>query len=99
MQKDHPLAETALVVAATSLPLAAGLAVVLWSRFRAAAHDRALLRIDGRLNRLYAAAAARPVPAWLAVTLPALEEHDDILRVAEACQSRTPGRRPAPAAR
>ena len=87
-----PLTVIALL-AVVGWPLAAGLAVVLWSKARAAARARREAAIDGELKGLYRTVAGRPVPERLALVVEALEE-------AEAMAPRpaaTPAKRPQPA--
>ena len=64
-------------------PLAAGAAVVVWSKVRAAAHARRTAEAENRMRNAYRALEARPVPPRLARVVDALDEGE-----APAAQSR-----------
>jgi hypothetical protein len=58
-------------------PLAAGIAVVVWYRARAARRRR-LAATDDELKGLYHSLEQRPVPARLAMVVEALEEGEEL---------------------
>lgn len=64
----------ALIVAAVTWPLAAGLAIVLWSKARAAARARKLAAVEHGLRSMYRAVESRGAPAHLQMVVEALEE-------------------------
>jgi hypothetical protein len=76
-----PLQITA-ITAAVAWPLAAGLGLVVWSKFRAGAHQRRAMALDGRMRGLYREMEVQPTPDRLALVVDALEEHDAIAAAA-----------------
>jgi hypothetical protein len=72
------------VIATVAAPFVAGLAVVLWSKWRSARQLRALARIDEGVRQVYSAVEAAPVPPPLAVTVDALAEADEMAAMAQA---------------
>jgi hypothetical protein len=66
--------QSATVATALIWPLAAGVAVVIWSKFRAAARARRVAALEGELKNLYQAVEAEPVPPDLSMVIDALEE-------------------------
>lgn len=67
-----------LVSAAVAWPLAAGLALVTWSKFRAGAHVRRATVLENRVRGLYRDVELQPTPDRLTLVVEALEEHDAI---------------------
>jgi hypothetical protein len=59
-------------------PLAAGVAVVAWSRSRAAARAKKAAAVEGQLKELYRQVEARPVPPRLRLVVDALEEGEEL---------------------
>ncbi|WP_374471435.1 hypothetical protein [Phenylobacterium sp.] len=55
-------------------PLAAGLALVLFTKWRAAKRDRALAPVEARLKAGYGAIEASPIPRRLSFVIEVLEE-------------------------
>jgi hypothetical protein len=55
-------------------PLIAGVAVVLWSRARAAAHARRVAAMESDLQGLYQSLESLPIPSRLTMVVDALEE-------------------------
>jgi hypothetical protein len=80
-----------LVVAAVAWPLAGGLALVLWSKLRSAAHARRVAAMEGDLRQLYRTVEGRGAPAHLAMVVDALEEGEAL------AGDRSRADRPAPA--
>ena len=74
----------ATVASAFFWPLAAGAAVVIWSKARAAAHARRVAAMQGQLQDLYRSIEAKPVPARLAMVVEALEEGEELAAGAAA---------------
>lgn len=72
-QLASPL-QVAAVLAAVGWPFVAGLAVVLWSKSRAADRRRKLAQVDAEVAGLYRTVESEPVPDRLAVVVEALEE-------------------------
>lgn len=70
--------QVATVANALVWPLAAGVAVVVWSKVRAAAHARRVAAMEGGLQDLYQTVEAGPVPAQLAMVVDALEEGQEL---------------------
>ena len=70
------------VAAVAIWPLAAGLALVLWTRMRAAAHQRRMASVDNRVRGLFRAVELQPTPDRLALVVDALEEQDAIAAAA-----------------
>jgi hypothetical protein len=68
----------AVAAAAVGWPLVAGLAVVLWSKARAAAQSAKAADLDARLKGLYRTVELRETPPALAVVIDALDEHQAI---------------------
>lgn len=83
--------QIAVVAAAVGWPLMAGLAVVAWSKARAAAQAAKTADLDARLKGLYRTVELRGTPPRLAVVVDALEEH--------AAMQATLAAAPPPAAR
>jgi hypothetical protein len=66
--------EIASIASALLWPLAAGVAVVFWSKKRAADRARRLAEMEGQVRSLYRTVEARPVPQHLTMVVEALEE-------------------------
>lgn len=73
MSLANPLQVTALV-GVIAWPLAAGVAVVFWSKARASAHARKTAAIEAGLKGLYSEIERQPVPPRLSLVADALEE-------------------------
>lgn len=69
-----PPLQIAAAVAAVGWPFAAGLAVVLWSKARAAERQRRTAALEGDLRNLYQTVENKPVPDRLTLVVEALEE-------------------------
>ena len=72
------------IAAVAVWPLAAGLALVVWTKFRAAGHQRRLARVETHVRGLFREVELQPVPERLAIVVDALEEHDAIAAAAAA---------------
>lgn len=59
-------------------PLAAGFAVVVWSKVRAAARAKQVAKMEGDLKDLYRAVETKPAPSRLMLVVDALEEGDEL---------------------
>lgn len=81
--REFPL-QTASVASALIWPLAAGIAVVVWSKVRAAAHARRTVAVDGQVQDLYRSVEARPVPTELSMVVDALAEGEELAANAAA---------------
>lgn len=68
----------ASVASALLWPLAAGVAVVAWSKARAAGHAKRVAAMDDQLQGLYRTMEAKPVPSRLAMVVEALEEGEEL---------------------
>jgi hypothetical protein len=68
----------ASVATALVWPLGAGVAIVVWSKVRAAAHARRVAAMEAELQDLYQTMEARPVPQRLAMVVDALEEGEEL---------------------
>ena len=68
--------QIAVLAAAVGWPLMAGLAVVMWTKSRAAAQAQKAVDLDARLRGLYRTVELRETPPGLAVVIDALEEHE-----------------------
>ena len=68
----------ATVASALIWPLAAGVAVVVWSKARAAGHARRVAAMESQLQGLYRTMEAKPVPSQLAMVVEALEEGEEL---------------------
>lgn len=80
----------ALVVAAVTWPLAAGLGVVLWSKLRAGARARKLAAIEADLRSLYRNVENRGAPAHLTMVVEALEEGEALAGAGARAETPTP---------
>lgn len=69
-----PPLQIAATVAAVGWPFAAGLAIVLWSKARAAERQRRAAALEGDLRNLYQTVENKPVPDRLTLVVEALEE-------------------------
>jgi hypothetical protein len=69
-----PPLELTSIIGAVFWPLAAGVAVVAWSRKRTADRAKRLAGMDGEVRSLYRTVEARPVPQHLTMVVEALEE-------------------------
>jgi hypothetical protein len=69
-----PPLEFTSIVGAVFWPLAAGVAIVAWSRKRAMDRAKRLAQLDGEVRSLYRTVEARPVPQHLTMVVEALEE-------------------------
>ena len=67
-----------MVVAVVGWPLLAGLAVVVWSKRRAAAAARQAADLDARLKGLYRAVELREPPERLALVIDTLDEQAEV---------------------
>lgn len=76
--------QIAAVCAAVRWPLSVGLALVLWSRVRAAERRRRLAALDAGLAGMFRAVQAEPVPGRLELVVEALEERDAMAAPAAA---------------
>lgn len=70
--------QIATVANALLWPLAAGVAVVVMWKMRAAARARRLATAEDQLQSLYHAIETDPVPAELAMVIEALEEGEEL---------------------
>lgn len=70
--------QVATVANALVWPLAAGAAVVVWSKVRAAAHARRVAAMEGQLRDAYQTVKSEPVPAQLSMVVDALEEGQEL---------------------
>jgi hypothetical protein len=70
------------VAAVAIWPLAAGLALVIWTRVRAAQHARRLSHVDQSVRGMFRAVELQPTPDRLALVVDALEERDAIAAAA-----------------
>ena len=70
--------QVATLANALGWPLAVGVAVVTWSRIRAAAHSRRTADAERRLRDHYRRLEDRSVPPRLPQTLEALEEGEEL---------------------
>ena len=68
----------ASVASALIWPLAAGAAVVIWSKARAAAHAKRVATMESQLQGLYHSVEGRPVPSRLSMVVEALEEGEEL---------------------
>jgi uncharacterized protein HemX len=66
--------QVATVANALGWPLAAGAAVVVWSKMRAAAHARRVAALERQLQDAYRTVEAAPVSAQLSMVVEALDE-------------------------
>jgi hypothetical protein len=80
--------QTAAVIGVIGWPLAAGLAVVVWSKTRAAAQARKLAALDGRLRGMFRTVENRGAPAHLARVMDVLEEAERLAPVARPTPKR-----------
>jgi hypothetical protein len=71
-------------------PLAAGVAVVLWARARAAAHARRVAAMEAQLGDLYQTLETQPVPSNLAMVVEALDEGEALASGSNAGKLATP---------
>lgn len=70
--------QLASVGSALIWPLALGVAVVLWSKARAARHARRLAAMETELKSLYRSVEIKPVPQRLAMVVEALQEGEEL---------------------
>lgn len=70
--------EVATVANALLWPLAAGAAVVAWSKSRASARARRLAEIEAQMQSAYRDVEAEPTPARLSLVIEALEEGEEL---------------------
>jgi hypothetical protein len=89
------LPETVAVAAAVFWPLAAGVAVVLWSRIRAAERRRRLALMDERVRGQFRSVESQPVPERFDLVVDALEESALDARPPAPATVRRRGRKPA----
>jgi hypothetical protein len=85
--------QIASVASALGWPLALGVAVVVWSRARAAAHARRIAAMEGELKDMYRAVETKPVPPRLAMVVDALAEGEELA----AARTKGKGRTATPA--
>jgi uncharacterized protein HemX len=83
MSSFAPL-QIAATCAAVLWPLGAGLALVLWTRARAAERSRRLAALQAGLTGLYRAIEAEPAPGRLELVVDALEEQAEMAAQAKA---------------
>jgi hypothetical protein len=76
--------QIATVGGALLWPLAAGVAVVLWSKARAARRTNSLDAVDEQLKGLYRGLEGRPVPPEITMVVEALQEGEELTPEAEA---------------
>jgi hypothetical protein len=74
----------ALAAAAVGWPLLAGLAVVVWSKRRAAAAARKAQALDARLKGFYRAVELRGAPERLELVIDTLDEQAQVEAAAQA---------------
>jgi len=70
--------QIATVGGALLWPLAAGVAVVLWSKVRAAARAKRVATMEGQLKTLYRDVESKPVPGRLKLVVDALKEGEEL---------------------
>lgn len=80
--------QIAAVFAAIVWPLAAALALVLWTRARAAERRRRLTAIERGLQVFFQTVEGQPIPGRLEMVVDALEEHLAIRVQAKAAARR-----------
>jgi uncharacterized protein HemX len=90
MSASTSFLQVATVANALVWPLAAGAAVVAWSRVRAAGHARRLAAAERQLKSTYRTVALQPVPPRLVRVVEALEEGEEL-----AATVRPPRKTPA----
>ena len=76
--------QVATVANALVWPLAAGAAVVVWSRVRAAAHARRTAAVEQQMRNAYRALETRPAPRELVRVVDALDEGEALAAQAAA---------------
>lgn len=87
--------QIAAVAGAVGWPLAAGAALVYWSRLRAAAHARKVAALEAGLQGLYEDVKGKPVPSRLSMVVDALEEADKLKPASTPAKGRSKPRTPA----
>lgn len=70
--------QVATIASAIVWPLAAGLAIVMWSKARAAAHARKVAAMETKLRGMFREIEERSVPPHLAMVVEALEEGETL---------------------
>lgn len=75
---DASLLQFASIASALVWPLAAGVAVVAWSKTRSARNARRAVELDGQLKGLYRSIESRRTPERLAMVVDALEEGEEL---------------------
>jgi hypothetical protein len=70
------------LAAVVAWPLAAGLGIVIWSKFRAGAHAKRVTLLNRDVRGLYRSVEVQPMPDRLKLVVDALEEHDAIAAAA-----------------
>lgn len=70
--------QIATVGSALIWPLVAGVAVVVWSKVRAARHARRMRAMEGELQGFYRSVEIKPVPSRLSMVVDALEEGEEL---------------------
>ncbi|WP_041373260.1 hypothetical protein [Phenylobacterium zucineum] len=90
MNSLAPAAQIAAIAAAVSGPFLAGLAVVMWSKARAARRQQRLAELEGDLRGLYGKVAEDAVPERLAMVVDALEEGQALKPAGKAADSKAP---------
>jgi hypothetical protein len=80
------LPSSLLASAASALlwPLAAGAAVVVWAKARAAARARRVASMESQLRGLYRTVEAEPIPQRLSMVVEALEEGEELTTAGSA---------------
>lgn len=71
--------QIATVATAVIWPLGAGLAVVMWSKARAAAHARKVAAMEAQLRGMFREIEERAIPPRLAMVVEALEEGEALV--------------------
>jgi len=80
----------ASVASALVWPLAAGVAVVLWSKHRAVKRARDIAALEGQLQGFYRSLESHPVSPQLAMVVDALAEGDELAGSAKGRSGKTP---------
>jgi len=70
------------IAAIAAWPLALGLALVIWTKMRAAAHARRVAAVEAQMRGVFRAMELQPVPDRFALVVDALEEGDAIAAAA-----------------
>lgn len=71
-------------------PLAAGVAIVAWSKVRAGAHARRLAAMELQLQGFYRTLESKPIPPNLAMVVDALQEGEELAGTSVRSKTATP---------